>query len=35
MMMFGPPFIVTKEQIDEMIALFDEVLSAVETRIGF
>jgi adenosylmethionine-8-amino-7-oxononanoate aminotransferase len=34
MVMFGPPFIVTREQIDEMIGLFDEVLCAVETRIG-
>jgi adenosylmethionine-8-amino-7-oxononanoate aminotransferase len=35
MVMFGPPFIVTKEQIDDMIGLFDEVLSTVERRIGF
>jgi adenosylmethionine-8-amino-7-oxononanoate aminotransferase len=33
MMMFGPPFIVTKEQIDEMIGIFDDVLSAVEKNI--
>jgi len=30
MMMFGPPFIVTKEQIDEMVGIFDDVLSTVE-----
>jgi adenosylmethionine-8-amino-7-oxononanoate aminotransferase len=34
MMMFGPPFIVTKEEIDEMVGVFDSVLSTVEKRIG-
>jgi len=34
MMMFGPPFITTREQIDEMVGLFDEVLSVLEKRIG-
>lgn len=33
MVMFGPPFIVTKAQIDEMVGIFDEVLSAVEHRV--
>ncbi len=35
MVMFGPAFIVTQDQIDEMIGLFDEVLATVEQRIGF
>ena len=35
MVMFGPPFIVTQDQIDEMVGLFDEVLSTVEQRNGF
>jgi len=35
MVMFGPPFIVTEEQIDEMVGIFDEVLTAVEKRAGF
>jgi adenosylmethionine-8-amino-7-oxononanoate aminotransferase len=35
MVMFGPPFIITEAQIDEMVGLFDETLSAVEKRIGF
>jgi len=35
MMMFGPPFIVTEEEIDEMVGLFDEVLGSVEKRMGF
>lgn len=35
MMMFGPPFIVTEAQIDEIVDLFDQVLSTVEKRIGF
>ena len=30
MVMFGPPFIVTHEQIDEMIGIFDEVLLITE-----
>ncbi len=34
MMMFGPPFIVTKDEIDEMVGIFDEVLSTVEKGIG-
>jgi len=35
MLMFGPPFIVTRDQIDEMVAILDKVLSVVEKRIGF
>jgi adenosylmethionine-8-amino-7-oxononanoate aminotransferase len=34
MAMFGPPFIVTKEEIDEMVELFGEILSVVERRLG-
>lgn len=34
MMMFGPPFIVTKEQIDEFVGIFDEVLTDMEKRVG-
>ena len=35
MMMLGPAFIVSKEEIDEIIGLLDEVLSDVEKKIGF
>jgi adenosylmethionine-8-amino-7-oxononanoate aminotransferase len=31
---FGPPFVITEEQIDEMIGIFDETLTVVESRIG-
>jgi adenosylmethionine-8-amino-7-oxononanoate aminotransferase len=31
---FGPPFIITEEQIDEMIGIMDETLTAVERRVG-
>jgi adenosylmethionine-8-amino-7-oxononanoate aminotransferase len=31
---FGPPFIITEEQIDEIIGIIDETLTAVERRIG-
>ena len=32
---FGPPFIVTKEQIDELIGVIDETLTVVEKKAGF
>ena len=32
---FGPPFIITKDQIDEMIDILDQTISVVEKRIGF
>ena len=35
MMMLGPPFIVSKEQIDEVVSLVDEVITVVEGRVGF
>jgi adenosylmethionine-8-amino-7-oxononanoate aminotransferase len=35
MMMFGPPFIVTEPQIDEMVGILDETLTALEKQIGF
>jgi adenosylmethionine-8-amino-7-oxononanoate aminotransferase len=35
MIIFGPPFIITREQIDEMIGIIDETLSVVEKRAGF
>jgi len=31
---FGPPFIITEEQIDEMIGIIDKTLTAVERRVG-
>lgn len=34
MMMFGPPFIITNDQIDEIVGIFDEVLTTVEKRYG-
>ncbi|MBW2369759.1 MAG: aspartate aminotransferase family protein, partial [Deltaproteobacteria bacterium] len=34
MVLFAPAFIVTKEQIDEMVDLFDKVLTTVEERNG-
>jgi adenosylmethionine-8-amino-7-oxononanoate aminotransferase len=35
MMMLGPSFIVTEAQIDEIIALLDEVLTEMENKLGF
>lgn len=35
MIIFGPPFIITKEQMDETIGIIDETLSVVEKRVGF
>lgn len=35
MVMFGPPFIITKEQVDEMLDMFARALTMVETRLGF
>ena len=35
MILFGPPFIITREQIDDMIGIIDETLSVVEKRTGF
>jgi len=32
---FGPPFIITKDQIDEMIDILDQTISVVEKRVGF
>ncbi len=32
---FGPPFIITRNQIDDMIDIIDETLSVVERRAGF
>lgn len=34
-LIFGPPFTITREQIDEVIEVIDESLSAVEKRVGF
>jgi adenosylmethionine-8-amino-7-oxononanoate aminotransferase len=31
---FGPPFIITKDQIDEMIDILDQTISVVEKRVG-
>ncbi|MEW5723710.1 MAG: aminotransferase class III-fold pyridoxal phosphate-dependent enzyme, partial [Thermodesulfobacteriota bacterium] len=35
MAMLGPPFIATTEDLDEIIGLLDEALTAVEKRTGF
>lgn len=35
MIIFGPPFIITEEQIDEMVSIIDDTLTAVEQRVGF
>jgi adenosylmethionine-8-amino-7-oxononanoate aminotransferase len=35
MILFGPPFTITRDQIDEMIEIIDETLSVVEKRVGF
>ena len=32
---FGPPFIITKAQIDDLIAVIDETISFVEKKVGF
>jgi adenosylmethionine-8-amino-7-oxononanoate aminotransferase len=32
---FGPPFIITKRQIDDMVDILDQTISAVEKKIGF
>jgi adenosylmethionine-8-amino-7-oxononanoate aminotransferase len=32
---FGPPFIITKDQIDEMIDIIDQTISVVEKRVAF
>jgi adenosylmethionine-8-amino-7-oxononanoate aminotransferase len=32
---FGPPFIITKEQIDDVITVIDESLTVVEKKAGF
>jgi len=34
-MMFGPPFIITREEIDEIVHIFDETLTTVEKKFGF
>jgi adenosylmethionine-8-amino-7-oxononanoate aminotransferase len=34
MILFGPPFIINRAQIDEMIDIIDETLSVVEQRVG-
>ena len=34
-LIFGPPFIITEEQIDDMIGIIDETLTVVEKRAGF
>jgi adenosylmethionine-8-amino-7-oxononanoate aminotransferase len=35
MILIGPPFIITEEQIDEMVDILDNVISTVEERNGF
>jgi adenosylmethionine-8-amino-7-oxononanoate aminotransferase len=35
MIIFGPPFIITEEQIDDIIEIIDETLTVVEKRAGF
>jgi adenosylmethionine-8-amino-7-oxononanoate aminotransferase len=34
MILFGPAFIVSKDEIDEIIRIFDISIGAVEQRIG-
>jgi adenosylmethionine-8-amino-7-oxononanoate aminotransferase len=34
MVMFGPPFIVTRDQIDEMVGILDQALTAEEKILG-
>ena len=33
-LIFGPPFIITEEQVDELVGIIDETLSIVEKRVG-
>ena len=33
-LIFGPPFIITEEQIDDMLGIIDETLAVVEKRVG-
>jgi adenosylmethionine-8-amino-7-oxononanoate aminotransferase len=35
MIYLGPPFIITKEQIDEMVTILDKSLAEVENKNGF
>jgi adenosylmethionine-8-amino-7-oxononanoate aminotransferase len=35
MMMLGPSFIVTKDEIDEIVTLLEEVLTDMEKKLGF
>ncbi len=35
LIVFGPPFIITEAEIDEMIGIIDDTLTAVEEQIGF
>ncbi len=35
MVMFGPPFSVTEGEIDEMVGIFDSVLTKIEKKSGF
>jgi adenosylmethionine-8-amino-7-oxononanoate aminotransferase len=35
LIVFGPPFIITAAEIDEMVGIIDDTLTAVEEQIGF
>ncbi|MBW2323557.1 MAG: hypothetical protein JRF41_08575 [Deltaproteobacteria bacterium] len=35
MILLGPPYIITEEQIDEMVDVLSSAISAVEKRNGF
>jgi adenosylmethionine-8-amino-7-oxononanoate aminotransferase len=35
MMFLGPPFIITRDQVDDLVAILDESLTIVEKKIGF
>ncbi len=35
MVMLGPPFVITREQVEEMVEIFAKALTMVETRLGF
>ncbi len=35
MIFLGPPFIITRDQIDDLVGILDESLTTVEKRIGF
>jgi adenosylmethionine-8-amino-7-oxononanoate aminotransferase len=35
LIVFGPPFIITEDEIDEMVAIIDDTLTAVEKEVGF